>query len=91
MSPKERTPDGDSNRIKRGLRDDVRAAEAAYKQAVAHSRAIAERFGSLRHGHPDGAEARRQAARAEAAALEKYRSRVKVFSDWVLDGKSPSF
>jgi hypothetical protein len=90
MSPKECNPESDSDQIKRGLRDEVQAAEAAYRQAVAHSRAIADRSGDLPLGHPDGAQVRHLAARTEAAALEKYRSAVKAFSDWVLHGKSPA-
>jgi hypothetical protein len=90
MSPKECNPESDSDQIKRGLRDDVRTAEAAYRQAAAQSRSIADRLGDLPLGHPDGAEARHLAARTEAAALEKYRSAVKAFSDWVLHAKSPA-
>lgn len=68
----------------------MRTAEQAYRQAVNHSRAIAERVGDLPHGHTEGDQARHQAARAEAAALEMYRNAVEAFGDWVLYGKAPA-
>lgn len=88
MLPKGCSPDS-PDQIEQRLLEDMQRAELTYRQAVMQSRAAVEHFASLPIGHADGAHGRHQAARTEAAALEKYQNAVKAFSDWVLHGKSP--
>ena len=79
----------DEREHRQRLLEETRAAEQAYRQAVAHSKAMLARFRDVPLGHPDGDLNRRQAARAEACALEKYRNALKAFTEVVLNGKPP--
>lgn len=79
----------DEREQRQRLLEETRAAERAYRQAVAHSKAVLDRFSDLSLGHPDGDFSRRQAARAEASALEKYRNALKAFTEVVLNGRPP--
>jgi hypothetical protein len=81
--------DNDRERIERTMLEEVRRAEVCYHDARALSEAVAESISDRLFGHPDGDRARRDAARAEAAALERYRSAVTEFSDLVLHGRRP--
>jgi hypothetical protein len=88
LSWKGDNPKGEREQLEHALREEMRTAELAYRQAVAHSQATAQRFRDLPFGHPDVDRARREAALAEAAELEKYRNAVKAFSDLVLHRKA---
>ena len=90
MSWKGDNPKGEREQLEHALLEEMRTAQLAYRQAVAHSQATAQRFRDLPFGHPDGDRARREAALAEAAELEKYRNAVKAFSDLVLHGRPPA-
>jgi hypothetical protein len=90
MSWKGNNPKGEREQLEHALREEMRRVELAYRQAVAHSQATAQRFRDLPFGHPDGDRARREAALAEAAELEKYWNAVKAFSDLVLHGRPPA-
>jgi hypothetical protein len=90
MSLKGDTPKGERGQLEHALLGEMRTAELAYRQAVAHSQRTAQRFRNLPFGHPDGDRARREAASAEAAELEKYRNAVKAFSDLILHGRPPA-
>jgi hypothetical protein len=75
--------------LENDLLEKVRAAEQAYRQAVARTQEVEERYKDLPLGNPDGNVARREVAQAEVAALRQWRMTLRRFSDLVLRGIPP--
>jgi hypothetical protein len=80
---------GDRQRFERELLEHIRLARNEYRTALVAASALTVKHRDLDLGHPDGAVARRQAARLETEALHHYRCALKNYMDFVVRGVPP--
>lgn len=76
--------------LEHALRENLRQAECACRNAAVELQAVEERYCDLEPGHTEDALARKRAAAAKAAAATKYQQALKAFVDLVARGIPPA-